>query len=216
MGGDSNLYRYAGGNPVNFVDPDGHSPTLITAVAGAGVGAALGGGIAWMNGGNWQQGAIQGAIVGGVSGLTLGWGGAAIAGVFGGGALGGAAAGVVTSAAGNLAGQGYAILSKERCSVDWGSFATSVALGATGGGILLRPYTAVNHTITSWAPAGVSPDLNPGRWVMVGDSSARNWVLTGTGHPFGNSVTGIVSGSQLAYPTGWESIKGLLGQRLVR
>ena len=88
-----NWYAYAYNNPVSFVDADGRSPTLITGAVGAVGGAVFGGAYAYATGGDWKHGAVSGAIAGGVTGLTLGAGGAAIAGLVNGGVAGGALAG---------------------------------------------------------------------------------------------------------------------------
>lgn len=211
----SNLYAYVLNDPILFFDPDGESPTLIAGAVGAVGGAIIGGIMAHASGGDWRQGAVTGAISGGVAGLTLGLGGAAVAGTFGGGILGGAAAGAVSAGAGNLASQGFSNLVGWQCGFNRDEFLMSTAAGAAFGGIALRPHTAPNQVVTTWAPKGVTPDLNPGRWVMTGGANPRNWALTGTGYSPGNSISGTVSGSNLAYPPGWESIKGFIGQRVI-
>lgn len=35
-------------------------------------------------------------------------------------------------------------------------------------------------------------------------------------YPNSNSTSGIVEGSQLTYPSGWEAIKGVFGQRVIK
>ena len=98
-------YAYCAGNPVNLIDKDGNSPTVLTAVVGTAVGAVVGGGIEifsqiYKNGTvkNWR--AVGGAVAGGavsglVAGLTLGMGSAA---AIASSAAGSAAGGVVERA----------------------------------------------------------------------------------------------------------------------
>lgn len=62
-----NMYGYALNNPGKYVDPNGESPTLVTAAAGAGIGFAVGAGgelfSQWRAGGgyNWQKIGAKGA-----------------------------------------------------------------------------------------------------------------------------------------------------------
>jgi len=221
MGG-INLYQYCYNDPINHVDPDGETP-LVTGAIGAGIGAVIGAGVAAWNGGSWSDigyGALRGGVAGGVAGLTLGFGGAALAGTFGGGITGGAFAGAVASGAGDLAAQGLDNATGRRCGIDPYELAGSAALGGAFGGAFLRPYTAPNQPVTSWASSGVTPNLDPGRWVMTGGPSAGNYLRTVgpalRGYPYGNSVSGTLPGSSLAYPPGATgNLAGQLGQRIV-
>jgi RHS repeat-associated protein len=223
-GGDVNLFGYVRNNPMLYVDREGESPTLVTGAIGAGVGALIGGGYVLLNGGSWTdagKGAAVGAIAGGVTGLTLGFGGAAIAGVFNGGILGGAAAGAVGAAAGNLAAQGFQLAVGWKCEFSFRELGYSSAFGALTGGLLLRPYTAPQQTVTSWASKGNTPDLNSGRWVMTGGATLGNYLRTvGPAtklYPFGNSATGTLPAGSLQSPTGFAgNLAELLGQRIIR
>jgi len=79
---DKSPYAYTWNNPANLNDPDGNFPTFVTGAIGAAVGGVLGGGIEagrqiWNSGKvtNWKSvggSALQGAITGGVAGLTGG------------------------------------------------------------------------------------------------------------------------------------------------
>ena len=86
-------------------------------------------------------------------------------------------------------------------------------------------------TVTSWASEGIKPDLKPGRWVMLGKPTLWNFIKTGlwgpkatllppkltrSNVPFTNSITGQVPKSSLQWPSGWEFIKGILGQRVIK
>ena len=220
--GGLNLYGYGLNDPINTIDPDGANPLLITAAVGATMGASIGAFVTWNSGGSWSDiahGALKGAVSGGVSGLTLGVGGAAIAGLAGGGILGGALAGAVGGALGNLAGQGIDLVAGTKTCINTTELGYSALGGAIFGGISLRPYTAQNQAVTSWAGRGQMPDLASGRWVMTGGTSLRNYGLSGvarTSSPNNFYPTQVVPGSTLSYPSGWEWPKGLLGQRIYK
>ena len=89
--------------------------------------------------------------------------------------------------------------------------------------------------VTSWAEAGKTPDLNPGRWVQVGEPTVGNYLKTGlsggkfgvtkqfpfltwqkSNVPFANYISDFVDQTQLMWPKGWEFIKGVLGQRIIK
>jgi len=89
--------------------------------------------------------------------------------------------------------------------------------------------------VTSWAEEGITPDLNPGRWVQLGGSTKLNLLLTGLPGPklilegeapfirlqrsrvsFENSITDEVPASVLSWPQGVEFWKGFLGQRQLK
>jgi hypothetical protein len=115
---------------------------------------------------------------------------------------------------------------------------TGVAVGGVaklGGALMARGATPGMARVTSWADEGITPDLNPGRWVQMGDATNWNFIKTGLGGPkiyrtdkfpfftkessrvpFANSVTGEVPTSSLRWPSGWEKIKGILGQRQIQ
>lgn len=216
-----NPFSYALNAPTKFIDPNGRTP-LITGAIGAGIGAVVGGVVEWNRGGSWGDiglGAARGAIAGGVTGLTLGFGGATIAGWFGGGWLGGAAAGAVGGAAGNAAAQTFNQATGSQCGFDWGQLGFSAGTGAIFGGLAIRPYTGPNQQVSTWAPGGVQPTLDPGRWVMTGGSGAGNYLRTVgpvlRGYPYSNNVSASVPGSSLSYPSGGTgNLAGLLGQRI--
>jgi RHS repeat-associated protein len=94
-------YVYCLNNPVKLVDPDGESPTLITGAIGAVVGGVIGGAIEagsqYIQHGeikDWKAvggASLQGAVAGGMIGLT---GGASLAGTVVAGGLGNAAGGI--------------------------------------------------------------------------------------------------------------------------
>jgi RHS repeat-associated protein len=126
-----NLYAYAGNNPASYTDPDGHFWFLFTGAAGAGLGAIVGGGVAWWNGDNIWIGAGKGFLLGGIAGLTGGLAGEAVAGWIGGTAIAnGAISGFVGGVVGDSAQQGDAILLGWR---DCFSIPEALASGAVGG-----------------------------------------------------------------------------------
>ena len=65
-------------------------------------------------------------------------------------------------------------------------------------------------TVTRWGGSG--------QWYMVGKRSTSSWWLSGTRfrYPYNSATTMQVPASQLSYPRGWERVKGLWGQRILR
>jgi len=216
--GGLNLYTYTLNNPYVYRDYDGTSPFLITAGAGLVIGGIAGGLSAWYFGGDWRQGAATGAVSGVVFGATLGFASPAIAASLGGGMLGGAVASSVSAAVGDVASQGFGLQMGWSSQFDLNQLAASSLGGVVFGAVGVRPSIALNQQVTSWAAIGSTPDLNPGRWVMTGGNSIRNWILTGrfNKYPYVNSITGDVPGVNLAYPPGCEAIKGIFGQRVIK
>jgi hypothetical protein len=97
--------------------------------------------------------------------------------------------------------------------------------------VIAAKTTAELKTVTSWADEGITPDLNPGRWVQLGEATKTNFWKTGLpgpklhlsplklefpSVPFSNSVTGQLPASSLQWPSGWEKWKGILGQRQIK
>jgi len=89
--------------------------------------------------------------------------------------------------------------------------------------------------VTSWASDGIVPDLNPGRWVQLGDATLWNFWKTGLpgpkGYlqrsppflkleestvPFSNSITGEVPANSLQWPSGLDKWRGIFGQRQIK
>jgi RHS repeat-associated protein len=83
--------------------------------------------------------------------------------------------------------------------------------------------------VTSWADKGMTPDLAPGRWVQLGESTGWSFLKTGLPGPKAyfkpafrwassqadvtNSITAEVPAVSLSWPSGAEMWKGVLGQR---
>ena len=105
------------------------------------------------------------------------------------------------------------------------------ALGLRGPNDLVR--------VTSWADAGITADLNPGRWVITGGPTRLNFWRTGLpagryavsrqfpwlrraspAPPFENYISGCLLKSQLRWPSLRDGLiecgKGCLGQRIIR
>jgi hypothetical protein len=103
--------------------------------------------------------------------------------------------------------------------------------------------SGATRQVTSWAEKGVTPDLNPGRWVQIGGPTWWNYIKTGLWGgkyefgfsksfpwiikkiptnpvPFSNYITSFVEQTRLLWPKelGWipDTIKGLLGQRKLK
>lgn len=89
--------------------------------------------------------------------------------------------------------------------------------GALGGGVALRPALPARGTVTvtHWSPGGVVAP-GPGKWVMVGGRTWRNYLFSGMSSKYslGEARTTIAPASSLHYPEGWEAVKGLFGQRI--
>ncbi len=133
-GGDPNLYAYAGNDPIDLTDPSGECPICAAVVAGALIGAGVGGVSAWLSGGNVLRGAGEGALAGGV-GVLAGAAVLAVAGPVGVGATAAAIASAFTAGAvGDTAVQGADIVLGARKSFDPGEAVLSGAIGAVTGG----------------------------------------------------------------------------------
>jgi hypothetical protein len=104
------------------------------------------------------------------------------------------------------------------------------AIGCLSAGNI-KPSASTTTKVTSWASEGATPDLNPGRWVMVGDASRWNFLKSGligakitlnpfsyesANVPFTNYITAEVEKDLLKWPGGAEFLKGLLGQRVIK
>ena len=127
--------------------------------------------------------------------------------------------------------------------IDWGEVGQSALIGGVLGGIsggvggwLASGATKSEKliTVTSWAEKGSTPDLNPGRWVQMGEATNVNFLKSGlvgpkayasdafpffrleaSRVPFSNSITSQVPASSLQWPPGFEVWKGILGQRVL-
>src|SRR5439155_1370866 len=55
-----------------------------------------------------------------------------------------------------------------------------------------------------------------GDWVMTGSQSLRNYWMAGGPEfaSYGNAITTQVGRGSLAWPSGWEFVKGFIGQRI--
>lgn len=89
--------------------------------------------------------------------------------------------------------------------------------------------------VTSWADEGITPDLQSGRWVMLGEKTKWNYwrsglpggkILKSNKFPwfkyegnqtkFDNSITASIPASQVRWPSGLDRIRGLFGQRIIK
>jgi RHS repeat-associated protein len=116
-GGDSNLYGYVLGDPVNFLDSTGNF-----AFGGAIIGGIIGGISGYMSTGNWK-GALGGAAIGAASGFF---------GQFGASWYAGAAIGAAIGGGSNALWQHYVDGKKWEC-LDWWAVGKSAILGGAMG-----------------------------------------------------------------------------------
>lgn len=116
-----------------------------------------------------------------------------------------------------------------------GKAAVTASTGGLRGGIAAAEAAPNLAKVSSWASEGITPDLNPGRWVQLGEATPMNFLKTGlpgpkaylqseapflriesSRVPFANSISGPVPTSSLQWPQGWEAWKGILGQRQIK
>jgi hypothetical protein len=93
----------------------------------------------------------------------------------------------------------------------YGTYAGAAVSLLAGAGSFGGAYTfGKTVTVTRWGGEGM--------WYMVGGKSTSRWWLSGTRfrYPYSSAVTSQVPVGRLAYPSGWEWIKGLIGQRTMR
>jgi RHS repeat-associated protein len=128
--GGLNLYAFAGNNPVSFADPSGTNP-LICGAVGAGLGAIIGGGVAYVHHQDVWRAVVHGAVVGGVTGFFACLGAPEV----GAGFLGGFASGAVGGAVGNVYGQATAIAFGWQDCFNWPELLASAAFGGAVGGL---------------------------------------------------------------------------------
>jgi RHS repeat-associated protein len=107
-------------------------------------------------------------------------------------------------------------------NVDWGEVAlggTAGALFGAGGEFVFgTAFSGMSSSgslvaVTQWG--GAAAEGSP--WVMLGGNTLRNYLLSGVvqlGYPRAGSATWYVNEAELAFPHGWEWIKGLWGQRI--
>ena len=96
-------------------------------------------------------------------------------------------------------------------SRDCGAISESAFLTA-----LLPPSSVsggANQVVTHFSKTQQTA-LKAGDWVMTGGATVRNKVMAGLKKEWKYSLTTTVSKETLAYPPGWEALKGLFGQRV--
>ena len=121
------------------------------------------------------------------------------------------AGGAVIGGLGNLGYQLWNNGGNFKC-VDLGDVGKWALIGGLTGALVPEGLIASGgmQTVTRWGPAG--------KWVMTGGGSWRNWLFAGgpeLGYSMSTAVTREVSASSLAWPAGWEAMKGLIGQRVI-
>ena len=55
---------------------------------------------------------------------------------------------------------------------------------------------------------------------MLGGKNPVNYANTGLyarhGNHYGNAITGKINASNLKWPSGWQKVKGIIGQRVIK
>ena len=235
-GGDANLYRYCGNDPVNGTDPNGNVPL---AVVGAGIGGLFGAGAycyQYLTGGVeewswWDFGAYTagGAAAGGVAALTFGASLSLTAGLgtVGGMAGAGGLAGLAGGATGGLIiGAGTTIDDAWRGDASWGDVAIAGLVGAGRGafygGIAGSTAGAMFPIVASLTGGGVAGGFIAGSTsAMFGDASAQLAGMTvglQDNYNFGQTAFAGTGGGLIGGYVGYRdpSLGGLAGRVVVK
>lgn len=215
-------YNYCLANPIKMVDPDGNSPEE-----------------------NWNRafgvlklaGGVSEAAVGATAGVATSWTG--VGGVLGALAFAHGADNSATGFKQILSGKIESSMTVNSLnSLGFSSQSENIDLAislvSTAGLSNLSISSDKLVRVTSWSTS-TNTDLASGRWVMLGGPTKSNYYATGlTGGkyeftksypfinkldtpvaPFTNFKSDFVPQSSLKWPSGWEAIKGVLGQRII-
>ena len=112
----------------------------------------------------------------------------------------------------------------------WSALESALVAWSIYGGIRGIIYKTFDPevNVVSWATKAKSPelplpkpDLNSGRYVMLGNKNKINYFLSGliqrgAGEKYNNAIEGTIHASQLKWPPGWQKIKGIIGQRVIQ
>jgi hypothetical protein len=188
--GGLNLYAYCGNEPINYIDSSGLMWQWLDSEIDTW-------GAAWRN-----RDSVTDAFMSGAEGGYIGWSNGMMhivtmrqSGVY-----------IDWDNASQVCGYNSGIVSGTSTLVAGATY-------ALGGG------TSCGGTMAAWAPPGAAPTFTTGSWVMIGGKTPLNWLLSGTflrlGYPFGGGLAVPIGNVILKYPTGWEWIKGLWGQRII-
>jgi hypothetical protein len=114
---------------------------------------------------------------------------------------------------------------------------TGAKLTVVGGKIIKGKVTGAGAgagatvRVTSWGPIGTPLDLNPGRWVMVGEATRFNYFNTYLWGPkvdtwrplklrpevpITNFITGTIPKSSIGWPPVKQFYKGFFGQKVIK
>lgn len=238
-----NLYAYANGNPLEWHDPDGRSPTLLLQVGiGAAIGAIIGGGgyalRCWWTGEefSWTEFAIQtfiGAASGAIAGLTMGlfnpwagqvsaniaqaaWHGAAR------GAVAGLASGAFTGAADPVI---HGVINGDDAWDITENAMKGAGIGALSGATIGAALGAASGAYAQWnlqrpGPGAVwrvcRPDENPGKGLFPKDPTATKTLNSHIGSGSRSGYQSQYISTTKDYATAYKWAQKTPGARIVK
>lgn len=188
----SNMYSYAGNDPLQAIDPHGLAPITdaeleeyADGLQGPLASAAGAAGDWWSE--NWEYVAAGAAVVGGVALMATG--------------VGGPAGVALMAAGGGLASGGISAASQKATTgnVDWGQVGTDAFIGTLGGGATGMAGRGLTQAARAVRPAALSPNASAATqttYNALRNSTARSAVSAGSGGAVSNTASYHVSGQE--------------------